>query len=468
MPPNILLFLTDDHGAWALGCYGNREVHSPTLDRLAEEGARFENAFTPGPVCSPARACLLTGRTPSQVGIHDWIQEERPESGDPDRLADETTLAELLSGAGYFCGLSGKWHLGRSHVPPRGVDWHFGLPRWQGAHIEDYTYVFQGEPVPLSGNKTEIITDYALRFLDETPPDRPFFLQVGYIATHSPYGNQEPDLVALYGDADFRDIPPYVPHPWHKNEGFPQGDDYTDEDCLSRYRSYYAAVTDMDRNVGRILDRLREQGRLDDTVVMYASDHGLTLGHHGFWGKGNSTRPLNMYETCIRVPLLIRRPEEIPPGTVVTRCVDHYDTFQSICDWAGVTPGVANARGDYPGRSYRPLARGEPMDWDDTRFGEYGDLRMVRTPQWKLVKRYPHGPNDLFDLVSDPGETRNLSGLPDYAEVEARLTVELEAFYARYEDPAKSGLRVKDLPRFNERSEAWRDGLREARGLQVY
>ncbi len=138
--PNILLFLTDDHGSWATGCYGNGEIESPVLDRLAGEGARFANAFTPSPVCSPARACLLTGRTPSQVGIHDWLEEAQPEIGDRDWLRDETTLAELLAGAGYRCGLSGKWHLGRSHLTPRGYAWHFGLPRWQGGHNGEYTY----------------------------------------------------------------------------------------------------------------------------------------------------------------------------------------------------------------------------------------------------------------------------------------------------------------------------------------
>lgn len=160
MKPNILLFLTDDHGAWALGCYGNREVRSPVLDGLAAQGARFANAFTPGPVCSPGRACLLTGRTPSQVGIHDWIQEECPAFGDPDWLEEEITLPEFLHDAGYHCGLSGKWHLGRSHVTPRGFDWCFGLPGWQGAHIQEYTYHLNGEPVTLTGNKTHFITDY--------------------------------------------------------------------------------------------------------------------------------------------------------------------------------------------------------------------------------------------------------------------------------------------------------------------
>lgn len=467
--PNILLFLSDDHGAWATGCYGNREVRSPILDRLAAEGTRFANAFTPSPVCSPARACLLTGRTPSQVGIHDWIQEVEPAFGDRDWLRDETTLAEILAGAGYHCGLSGKWHLGRSHVTPRGYAWYFGLPRWQGTHIEEYTYVFNDRPLPLAGNKTGFITDYALRFLAEAPPDRPFFLQVGYIATHSPYAGQEPDLVALYDRATFGDIPPYRPHPWHRNEGFPQGEAYTAEDCLSRYRSYYAAVTDIDRNVGRILDALREGGRLEDTLVIYTSDHGLSLGHHGFWGKGNSTRPLNMAETSLRVPLLVRWPAVVAGGQVIEHCVDHYDTFRAICDWAGVERHLDQGQEHYPGRSYRALAGGDDLaDWRESRFGEYGDLRMVRTPEYKLVQRYPAGPDELFDLRRDRGETVNLAGRPEQAATEGALRAELARFYARYEDPAARGLRVKELPQHNLRAEAWRDGRREARGLQIY
>lgn len=469
-PPNILLFLTDDHGAWALGCYGNTEIQSPTLDRLAAGGARFANAFTPCPVCSPARACLMTGRTPSQVGIHDWIQEAKPEYGDPDWLADEITLPELLHAAGYTCGLSGKWHLGRSHETPKGFDWYFGLPRWQGSHIETYTYIYNGTPVTLTGNKTRFITDYALDFLDHAPPDRPFFLNVDYIATHSPYGNQEPDLVARYAAATFRDIPPYVPHPWHQNEDFRQGADFSREAVLSRYQSYYAAVTDMDRQIARLLDRLAECGQLDNTLVVYTSDHGLTLGQHGFWGKGNSTRPLNMYETSLRIPLILAWPGHIPAGQTVTHCVDHYDTFQTLCEVAGVhldTPGLADRH--YPGRSYWPLTQGEAVpDWRDTRFGEYGDLRMIRMPRYKLVRRYPHGPDDLFDLQADPSETVNLADCPENAPLQHALETELDAFYTQHDDPAKSGLRIKSLRQHNERSEAWRDGLREARGLQVY
>jgi arylsulfatase A-like enzyme len=295
-------------------------------------------------------------------------------------------------------------------------------------------------------------------------------LQVGYIATHSPYANQEPDLVRLYDDATFSDIPPYRPHPWHMNEGFVCGGQFQQSDLTSRYANYYAAVTDIDRNVGRIIDHLQQQGKLENTLVIYTSDHGCALGHQGFWGKGNSTRPLNMYETSILIPLLVRHPQDVQPGQLIRHCVDHYDTFQMICDYTGADlSGPRFVDRNYPGRSYLPMLQGNPVaDWRETRYGEYGDLRMIRTPDWKLVRRYPAGPDDLFDLQHDPGETANLAELPEYQELRLRLLLELEEWYRQHEDPAKQGLRVKELRRHSRKSEAWRDGIREARGLQIY
>lgn len=461
--PNILLFLTDDHGAWALGANGNAEVQSPVLDSLAREGANFRNAFTPCPVCSPARACLMTGRTPSQVGIHDWLFESDETIAERDWLRDETTLPQLLKDAGYYCGLAGKWHLGGSHRTPRGFDWCFGLPGGQGDHNSPFVYHLNGQALPKRGNKTQIITDYALQFLEEAPENKPFFLNVGYITTHSPYAQQEAELVALYDDAKFDDIPLYQPHPWHKNEGLPNGE-HSREKLRFHYANYYAAVGEIDRNVGRILEKLKSTGQLDNTLIIYVSDHGCTLGHHGFWGKGNSTRPLNMHETSLRVPLLMRWPEKIASGTVIEHCVDHYDTFQFICAQAGATLPQNRA---YPGANHEELLSNSRAIWNDVHFGEYGDLRMIRTPHFKLVRRYPAGPNDLFDLQADPQETQNLADAPAYQETRAALLQRLEEWYADFEDENKSGLRVKELPKHNE-WEAWRDGLREARGLQVY
>jgi choline-sulfatase len=461
---NILLFLTDDHGAWANGCYGNSEVQTPTLDRLADDGVRFSNAFTPTPVCSPARACLLTGHTASQVGIHDWLQEAYDEIGNRDWLQDEKTLFHFFKEAGYYTGLSGKWHLGQSHLAPKSADYHFGLPGWQGKHNHEYTYVKNGEDFTSSRNKSTLITDHAIEFLENMPEEQPFFLNVGYIATHSPYHKEthDPHLTDLYENTDFSDIPPYQAHPWVKNEGFRIGNP-TEQDLRDHYIGYYAAVTEIDQNVERILKALDELGIMDDTVIVYTSDHGCTLGHHGFWGKGNSTRPLNMYEHSLRIPL-IWSGADIQSGHVVHHNMTHYDTFQTILELANIQPA---SNSQYPGESYLPLLSGRAQEWDETICGEYGDLRMIRTNEHKLVIRYPDGPHDLFDLINDPDEINNLIDREDHSSLIAELRQQLDAFYDRFNDSKNSGLDVKTLPRHNDH-EAWRDKRREDRGLQIY
>ena len=461
---NVLLFLTDDHGAWANGCYGNAEVQTPTLDRLANNGVRFTNAFTPTPVCSPARACLLTGHTASQVGIHDWIQEEYSDIGNRDWLQNEKTLFHFFHEAGYYTGLSGKWHLGQSHLAPEDADYHFGLPGGQGQHNHKYTYVKNGEDFTSSENKSTLITDHAVEFLQNAPEEKPFFLNVGYIATHSPYHKEAHDsqLTALYEDAKFNDIPSYQAHPWVKNEGF-RIEDPTPQDLRDHYIGYYAAVTEIDQNVERILNTLDELGVMEDTIIIYTSDHGCTLGHHGFWGKGNSTRPLNMYETSLRIPL-IWSGAGIQTGHVVHHHVTHYDSFRTILNLVDIQ---LPSNLDYPGESYLPMLLGQTQEWEETIYGEYGDLRMIRTNEYKLVIRYPDGPHDLFDLINDPDETNNLIEHDDCRTLVTDLRQQLDRFYNNFEDPNKSGLNVKDLPRHNDH-EAWRDGRRENRGLQIY
>ncbi len=458
--PNILLFLTDDHGAWANGCYGNHEVQTATLDALAAAGTRFSKAYTPTPVCSPARANLLSGKTASQVGIHDWLEEAKPEVGQRDWLGETRTLFEYLSAAGYHCGLSGKWHLGQSHLPPRGADYHFGLPGWQGSHNDAYTYARNGELVELQGNKSGFITDHAIEFLDSAPADKPFFLNIGYIATHSPYQQQthDPRQTAKYLNCAFEQIPPWCAHPWVKNEG--GSNELSQQELLDRYIGYYAAVTEIDDNIARVIGALKAGGQWENTIIIYTSDHGCAIGHQGFFGKGNSTRPLNMYEVSLRVPLIIAGPGVA--AQVVDSYVDHCDTFHTICALAGLSQRAGET---YAGKSYAPMLRGERLNWDNTRFGEYGDLRMIRDERWKLVWRYPAGPHDLFDLSADPAELVNV--FEANPEVAARYKARLDAFYIDRDVAALSGLGVKDQPPHNFK-EAWRDGEREARGLQVY
>ena len=168
-----------------------------------------------------------------------------------------------------------------------------------------------------------------------------------------------------------------------------------------------------------------------------------------------------MYEISLQVPLIISG-AGIPSG-VVPHYVDHYDTFQTVCEMAGIALPVSET---FAGQSYGPLLLGEEIAWDNTQFGEYGDLRMIRDERWKLVYRYPGGPHDLFDLPADPDERTSV--FDACADVVTALKARLDKFYREHDHAEYSGLRVKEQPIHNGSSEAWRDGRREARGLQVY
>lgn len=449
--PNVLLFLTDDHAAWALGQSGIQGFATPNLDRLAKLGISFEHASTPSPVCSPARACVMTGRPPSAVGIHDWLQEVRPDVANHEWMAGQRTLPLLFQEAGYETALVGKWHLGTAGQVPDGFEVCYGLPACQGIHNGLHEFSEHGKLKEIEGNKSTILTDYALKFLSERDPAKPFFLNVGYIATHSPYHTEchAPEALALAAKVDLSAFPNVEPHPWKRNEGF-----YGAADEGAHIRScrqgYLAAVMEIDREVGRILDRLEASGELENTIVLYTSDHGCCLGHHGVWGKGNSTRPVNFLETSVRVPLLLAGPG-IPVGGTLDAYVDHYDTFAFL---ANLATGKTLDSEIYPGRNYADLWHSETPAWRDLCVAEYGDARMIRNRETKVVLRNGQGPDEQFDLVNDPEE--KVAG----PVTDASLVAELEAFYAKYALPDHSGLQVKVQPIHNS-YEPWRDGIRE-------
>ncbi len=455
MRPNVLVIQTDDHAQWALGCYGNSELRTPSLDHLAATGVRMRNAFTPTPVCSPARASFWTGRLPSQHGLHDFLAEADPEVRTVDWLAGERTLAQILREDGYVTGLSGKWHLGYPERRPEGFDYWYShsLPLFRSEAFESPWAKPAGDRA-LTYNR-HAIADHAVDFLRARDRERPFFLYVGFIATHSPWTGHSERLVSQYRNCTFRDIPDDPVYPFGRlatESLFP-----TRANPREALAQQYAAVTEIDEQVGRLLDELEAQHLLEDTLVVYTSDHGLNQGHHGVWGKGNGTHPYNMLEESIRVPLILSHPGALLGGQVRDEMVTHCDLFQTILDHAGVALDAAERRRRrYPGRSFRAICRGDARSaWPEEVFGEYGNLRMIRTREHKLVRRYPDGPAELFDLARDPRETRSFLDDPEYAPVVEELTARLERYFAEYEDPRASGLRVKELPRHNS-NEAWR------------
>jgi arylsulfatase A-like enzyme len=443
--PNIIVILTDDQGYWALGCAGNAEIQTPNLDRLAASGIRFENFFCVSPVCSPARASLLTGALPSQHGVHDWLRAGNstcePERGGRliEYLAGQMAYTDLLVEAGYVCGISGKWHLGDAHHPQKGFSfWRVharaGGDYYDAPMVADEAHIYF-EPRYC----TDVFTDNALTFLDEQAAGTaPFYLSLHYTAPHRPWGrDQHP---AAYFDPYFNDCPfDSVPdEPMHSNYVNPTNFFDGPEARREALSGYYASVAAMDANVGRILDWLARHDLVENTVVFFTSDNGMNMGHHGICGKGNGTDPLNMYETSVKVPALISRPGHIQEGVVRSELFSHYDWMPTLLDYLGLDNPVAD---HLPGRSFAPLLRGEEAEGQGSVvvFDEYGPTRMIRTRTWKYVHRYPDGPHELYDLVHDPDERQNLYGRPEHADRVAAMRGELAAWFDRYVVPELDG-----------------------------
>ena len=452
--PNILVFLTDDHGQWAQHAYGNSELKTPHMDRLAARGVRMNQAITTCPVCSPARASFFTGRMPSQHGIHDWLYELN--GATPPTLAGQTLLPELLQKAGYYTGLVGKWHCGHEREPKPGFDHWFSYWVDQYPHRGEQNFSDQGKHVVEEGQQSPLLTNHALDFLrahkaDADASRKPFFLFVGYVDTHVPHQNAPDDLVAEYQAATFHDIPDEQPAPCHGivREGRP-----SQPEAEHRQRmEYYAAVSSLDREIGKIVAELEATGQLENTLIVYTGDHGLNCGQHGIWEKGASTIPQNFLEESVRVSCTVSWPAGgIQQKAVCDDLVNHCDLWATLLDIAGATPDAKTAADiNSPGRSYLPRLRGQrAAHATSSHFSEYGNARMARTNRYKLILRYPFEgvtyPHELYDRQTDPRETVNHYDDPAYTAVVKDLTMQINTFFARYTVPGRSGLELEKQP----------------------
>jgi choline-sulfatase len=455
MTSNIIVFFTDDHAQWALPCYGNSEIISPTLNYLAQTGVTMMNAFTPTPVCSPARASFWTGLYPSQHGIHDHIAEDDDDVEITPWMENIPTLATYLQESGYYTGLCGKWHCGAGEEHKLGFDyWYSAWRKTPKYYTPTSKYSDHGNVIELGGYDTQIITDGAIRFLRERDEERPFFLFVGYATAHSPWMNRAERLVSHYRNASFTDIPDDIPYPFGRSK--PEGhkiENTAPKANREKLAQYYASVTHIDEMVGRVLDELDAQDQRDDTLVVYTSDHGLNLGHHHIWGKGNGSRPLNMLDESIRIPLIINHKNVIKGGQVRTEFTNHTDLFTTVLEYANALPDDFS---QFPGKSFKSLLLGDlEDDWENVYIGEYGTTRVIRNERYKLILRYPEGEHILIDMQNDPREVVNLYAQSEYNKTVEELKNQIISFFEKYEAKQYSGLNGNHLPKHNAH-EAWR------------
>lgn len=432
---NLISIVTDDQSEWSVGAYGNKESRTPNIDRLAREGARFANAFVCTPVCSPSRAAFLTGRHGTQLGVTDWITPKQGQDG-LGLPANAVTWPRLLQQNGWRTALIGKWHLGSqatNHPTRLGFDTFFGA-LGGSFRPKDPELELDGKLQTVEGFGADVLTDAALQFI-ETNRASPFALLIHYREPHLPY-TPVPDSDA----APFANLDPTVPIASGTNVA--QVKEWT--------RSYYAAIHSVDRNLGRVLALLDNLKLATNTIVMFTSDHGYMIGHHGLHSKGNAyridkvagvgrqTRP-NMFEESIRIPWVVRWPGVTKPGQRIPQRVSSIDTYATMLGMLGVKQ-PAGVRQE--GVDLAPLLRGKVFTPHGAIFAQYDlqndakdSMRMIRTRDWKLVRHTAEGADEMYRLRDDPGELRNLYTVPEFARAKARLQKRLTEWQQSIDDP---------------------------------
>ena len=458
--PNIIFILADDMGAWAMHCAGTKEIYTPNLDRLASEGVRFDNFFCASPVCSPARASILTGTIPSAHGVHDWLRSgnvdavkyaeagrENPYGGyrDEDKpiqyLKNNVCYTDVMREVGYNVALSGKWHLGDSVHPQHGFSKWYTIGK--GGCFYYHPDIVEDERITVRHGEyvTDLITDKAVSYLDEiSKEDAPFYLSVHYTAPHSPWErDQHPKkFIEMYEKCTFDEIPDLPDHVNSTVSNRETNPIHGTEKRRENLIGYYAAITAMDEGIGRILDKIDQLGLSENTCVIFTADNGMSMGHHGIWGKGNATFPMNMYDTAVKVPFIVRWPGHAPLGIVSDEMVSAYDLFPTFIEMIGSNSKITQ---NLPGKSFMKAMSGEKSENSEiVVFDEYGPVRMIRTKEIKYIHRYPYGPNELYDLQNDPGEENNLIDNESWKETVIEMRARLQSWFSSYVRPETDGL----------------------------
>lgn len=433
-PPSVIVIVADDLGYGELGCYGQRRIETPNIDRLAADGIRFTQFYSGQAVCAPSRCALLTGKHMGHAAIRD--NGNPPERGRPNVEEDyfpgqhplpdkEVTLAELLKARGYSTAVVGKWGLGNEasvgHPLQQGFDRFFGYlcqvhahnhyPRFLWSDRTKISYPENRDPARASNYSQDRIAEEALSFIRENR-DRPFFLYltpaIPHLAIQAP-----PEAVAQYvgkiPEEEHKHTGSYPPHPTPR-------------------AGYAAMVSYLDKDVGRIRSLLDELGLTESTLIFFTSDNGPTHGRVGgadseFFESNGPLRGLkgSLWEGGIRVPMIVSWPDKLAAGATNDHVATFWDLLPTICEATGASPpqGI-DGLSFYPALVGAEQKRHDHLYWE---FPSYGGQQAVRMGKWKAIRRNlqerPDASFKLFDLEADRGETRDLAR--DHPEVIAEV-----------------------------------------------
>jgi arylsulfatase A-like enzyme len=427
--PNFVLVVVEDLAAWMVGCYGNLEIKTPNIDKLASAGVRFINNFACTPASSASLATLLTGRIPRQHGIADFLTStprrnpERGQSAPPASFATEVLLSDLLSPAGYHCGFVGRWNLGNDEHPGHGFSEAVTLPAGDAVGVNPALLV-NGTQTQETGSTPEVLTRHATEFIGRQ--NGPFLLVASYPAVS---GDGLPaKYLDLYKTAQFQTfgIQPASASALDGKEML--------QDTVASIRKAAASITLLDDQVGALQKAIIQKGIFENTVFVFTSVTGQFLGRRGLWGSGYASNPPNLFEESVHTPLILSWPGRIPTGASRPELVSAADLVPTACDIVSIP--VPSGR-NLSGRSYLTVASGKPLPkrqtWKDLVFGELRGIEMARDNRFKLLLREEgQGASEIYDLRKDPNERINQFENQEYADVHTRLEAELRAWHEKY------------------------------------
>ncbi len=459
--PNIVFILTDNESASLLGAYGNHDVKTPYADRLAQEGMLFKKVFATNGMCSPTRATLFTGLMPSQTGVHTWIDTKLSAQWPKNwsAIGEFRTLPQTLADAGYSTALIGKYHLGAVAEPQLGFQYWLTAPYGDVRNFDRNVLIENGEQYRVNHvDINDFITTKAVHYIaHQRQAHKPFFL---YLAYFGPYGlpptvDMQPtnQFVKFYINKKMPSFPVEpvslrlikfltLPQKSGESSGYGKwGSDMivalmrTMNNSTARI-NYASEITLVDYNLGRVMRALKENGFDHNTLVIFSTDQGISYGQHGLWGQSDQSDPSTLYDVDLQVPLIFRQPGVVPAHHTSGLLVSEYDFFPTILDYVGL--GHIKIK-NTPGLSYAALLKGHtlPSTWKnrDAVFAEQEESRMIRTYDWKYIKRYPLKNDELYDLKKDPGEYHNLIDDAQYHSIITTLNRQLDAFFEKYSDP---------------------------------
>jgi len=470
--PNVVLIVSDNQSPNLMGAYGNKDILTPSLDKLADAGVLFERAYAVSGVCSPTRATLLTGLLPSQTGVHNGLPSVFPIKH-WSAISEFRNLPQTLSDSGYKTAMIGKYHLGDSSKPQLGFDeWVVlgtGLTSsFYGARVLD-----NGKQYTVKKHLTDFWTDKGVEFIQKQTNKTPFFLYLSYNGPYAlpPLITQKPqNRHAQHYTQNMPAMPQEPVHPylrqfaietsskeevllrqqqlkrWNVEDKTLTGKDgrldpsnslawmaigaLNNKTAMINLASQMSMVDD---GVDKIMSALEAHGFDDNTIVIFTSDHGAEYGKHGLWGNGTWSKPAAAFNDTVQVPLIVHLPGQKGIGQRSPALINQFDIFPTILDLLGMNDKkIVNT----PGQSFAPLITEErDPAWRNTVFYEHIDTRAIVKPGWKYIARLFGQPSELYDLSKDPDEKNNLIADKKYRKIQQDLRDEMMEFFEQYADP---------------------------------